>query len=278
MSDANAGPTAQEIDLARVQSELLNCLSSIDEFCRSRRIDYWIDSGTLLGAVRHGGFIPWDDDVDLCMSRADAARFAQETGGSLGPRFTVVANADDPSIGVDVKIYVNGSHVKVKDPERLALPPSLHDGIYVDILVADPLAARPVVRRVERAIAWLVRTHSWSGPMSRSPVVPWVRRMRWRLASWVPARVVAWLTAALDRRMRGREFDLVGIGPAALFNGHAYDRDVVFPLTKRQFGGLALPAPADADAYLTGLYGPEYMSLPPVEARVVHAKQIWFDS
>ena len=236
-------PTGLEIDLDRVQRELMDCLSSINDFCRVHKIEYWIDAGTLLGAVRHGGFIPWDDDVDLCMRRADAERFVRESGGDLGPRFTVVANADDPSIGVDVKIYVNGSHVVVADPERLTLPPTQDDGIFIDILVADPLAANLLVRRIERAIAWLARTHSWSGPMSRSPVVPLARRMRWRLASWVPARLVAWLAAALDRRMRTRESRHVGIGPAALFNGHAYDRAVVFPLSERTLKGLPCRLP-----------------------------------
>ena len=57
--------------LRRAQYRMLEMLSFIDDVCVKNNIKYWIDSGTLLGARRHGGFIPWDDDVDICMPRED---------------------------------------------------------------------------------------------------------------------------------------------------------------------------------------------------------------
>ena len=58
-------------ELRTYQLELLKMLIDFDEICRSLNIKYWLSSGTLLGAVRHGGFIPWDDDVDVDMTRDD---------------------------------------------------------------------------------------------------------------------------------------------------------------------------------------------------------------
>ncbi|MBQ9069277.1 MAG: LicD family protein, partial [Eggerthellaceae bacterium] len=60
--------------LRMVQLALTQLLHEFDELCCENGIDYWISCGTVLGAVRHGGFIPWDDDVDLCMMREDIAR------------------------------------------------------------------------------------------------------------------------------------------------------------------------------------------------------------
>lgn len=61
-----------------IQDVSLEILKTIDEFCQAHKIRYWLDSGTLIGAIRHRGFIPWDDDLDICMPRPDYERFLNE--------------------------------------------------------------------------------------------------------------------------------------------------------------------------------------------------------
>ena len=56
------------------QKKLLNLLIVFDRLCEDNGIVWWIDGGTLLGAVRHGGFVPWDDDIDVCVLRKDLPR------------------------------------------------------------------------------------------------------------------------------------------------------------------------------------------------------------
>lgn len=70
--------------LRRLQLTEMGMLEDIDRVCREHNITYFLDAGTLLGARRHGGFIPWDDDVDLGMPRDDYERFLQEAPEALG--------------------------------------------------------------------------------------------------------------------------------------------------------------------------------------------------
>ena len=61
----------REILLDELKKTQIEILDVVDTFCRENNINYWLDSGTLLGAIRHGGYIPWDDDIDIGMLRKD---------------------------------------------------------------------------------------------------------------------------------------------------------------------------------------------------------------
>ena len=64
-------------ELRKIQEKKLEILIDVVKFCTEKKIKYWLDSGTLLGAVRHGGFIPWDDDIDIIIMKEDA-KFLKE--------------------------------------------------------------------------------------------------------------------------------------------------------------------------------------------------------
>ena len=69
--------------LTSLQQELLNMLKWFDGFCRDNNLQYFAVGGTLLGAVRHNGFIPWDDDIDVAMPRPDYDRLAELMGSKI---------------------------------------------------------------------------------------------------------------------------------------------------------------------------------------------------
>lgn len=74
-------------DLRDLQMKMLEILTEIDRVCKLHNINYVLDSGTLLGAVRHKGFIPWDDDMDICMLREDYDKFKQVAVKDLGEKY-----------------------------------------------------------------------------------------------------------------------------------------------------------------------------------------------
>ena len=82
--------------LRRLQLVELGILNDINRVCREYGIAYWLDSGSVLGACRHGGFIPWDDDIDLGMPRDDYERFLEVAPTALGARYCVTSSRTNP--------------------------------------------------------------------------------------------------------------------------------------------------------------------------------------
>ena len=90
--------TFSQQHLRPCQLKQLGILKEIDAICRRHNIKYWLDGGTLLGAMRHGGFIPWDDDIDIAMDYQDMKRFEQIAPQELPEGLFLQSPKTDPSI------------------------------------------------------------------------------------------------------------------------------------------------------------------------------------
>lgn len=124
----------QKLSLSEIQNSLLFILCFIDDFCKKNGIMYMLDYGTLLGAVRHKGFIPWDDDIDISMPRKDYNKFCKLFSSNNNARFklfnyeTQNSNASQMfSKVVDTSYSVNELHLKRQD----------NYGLFVDVFPLD---------------------------------------------------------------------------------------------------------------------------------------------
>ncbi|MEG0419187.1 LicD family protein, partial [Gordonibacter sp.] len=130
--------------LRKLQLVELEILRDIDAVCRTHGIVYFLDSGSALGAVRHGGFIPWDDDIDLGMLRADYERFLEVAPRALGDGYVVA----DPrkrtdQAGMFAKVWKRGTKFFTEE----TIDAGIEQGIFVDIFPYDPLHSNPVIAR-----------------------------------------------------------------------------------------------------------------------------------
>ena len=141
--------TAQPEKRTKHQELLLEMLKDFDAVCRKHHIAYQLFAGTALGAARHHGFIPWDDDVDVILMRSEYERFFSEAAGDFDPEIYYVQQEHGPHWPMPFsKLRRNNTTCIEKYHLRDA---KMHQGVYIDIFPCDSLADRPLIRKLQFA-------------------------------------------------------------------------------------------------------------------------------
>ena len=123
-------PASKEV-LRKAQMIMLETLVDIDYICEKHKIKYWLDSGTLLGAVRHGGFIPWDDDVDIAMPYSDYKRFLEVCKTDLPGKYVLQNKCLEPAFRRTFsKVRRRGTTIIETNEDGTE---KYHHGLFVDI-------------------------------------------------------------------------------------------------------------------------------------------------
>ena len=268
----------KEIDLQQMQQLELNILVELDRFCQEHGLTYYMAYGTLLGAVRHQGFIPWDDDIDVWMPRADYDRlialFHGEQSGTKVPYYRLVAPLDPQS---------RHSFVKIIDTRTVKRESNFDYttgelGVDIDVF---PLDGQPEEETDYEKWFALLQKYYWRADLpvrlyQENPRRQRVLRMiqcfggkAGRLGVWIKQH---YLKKALRLHKRYPYESSEKIGMAEMCFGCEKDRftpEMFGTPVKIPFEGYMLNAPAQADAILRQLYG-AYEQLPPSEERISH--------
>lgn len=266
---------------AAMKGVLLEIYCDVARVCEQHRLTYMLCGGSCLGAVRHQGFIPWDDDLDLMMPRADYERLIELCNdGVLGNKYEIdYPNGKTDSKTVFLKIYrKNSLNVELCD-EATPFP----KGIYIDIFALDAVPAGRLSQSIKGFFANVLQfiaimvlyaqypSRSLKEFMALDASLKRRFRMKMffgRLFSSVPHRKWVWwfdrfvASSVSNRKLgipTGRKY----------YNGEIFERSVYLPPRQATFEGLSAYIPADYDRYLTNLYH-DYMQLPPVEKRERH--------
>ncbi len=252
--------------LDAVQSILLGFLKEVDRICRKHHIKYFLGGGTLLGAVRHKGFIPWDDDADVMMLREDYEKFLSVLPGEL-PAYITDQNSDPASHFCFTKLRLDDTILSTEFSARFE---GLHNGVFLDVLAQDKTSDKRLPQKLHMKLTaqlrWLV-LNKWRGtPMNANN----------RLVSFVGDVLKAILPLKLLEKMQNR----VMLRYRKKDTGTLYDsmgRNVergAFPAewldeaVYVDFEDAKLPIPKKWEEYLTYLYG-DYMEMIPVSERHV---------
>lgn len=262
--------TIGQEDPAVHQAALLSLLKEFDRVCQVLDIPYVLFAGTLLGAVRHQGFIPWDDDLDVLMLRADYRRFLAEAPAVLDTdTFFLQSEFSDHWPMFFSKLRLNGTTCLEKYHPK---DTQTHQGIYIDLFPCDDARPTAFGRRWQFAASKVVIAKA----LDQRGYDTDSRAKKLMMALCRPLPQKPFLKAVMRGRADGT------VVHTFLSAARRYDKNVLPRrfLTDRctvEFEGGRYPAPADYDACLRMLYG-DYMQLPPPEERACKQHAILVDT
>lgn len=252
-------------ELRRLQLLQAELLREFDRICRLHGIKYIIGSGTLLGAVRHQGFIPWDDDIDVEMLREDYEAFLRAAPGELDKRmFFQDRRTDRRYPWLYGKLRMNGTSAVRQGQEHL----KMHNGVFIDVFPRDPVPNSAAGKRVFEFAAKICRKILYARVMRVSAPTA-LGRLGWTAVSLIPAAVPFGVERLLRGSVNGaRAARVRSYGYHGRYETEGYDKRWFTELTELPFEGGTYYAPASWDSYLSFVYGGDYMTPPPESERV----------
>lgn len=250
---------------------LLDEYKAFRAFCQTNGIRFWVAGGTMIGAVRHQGFIPWDDDIDVYLLREDYDRLLSLAPLLEGTDYEIVGPADEDYFCAMHKFAHRGSTIW-----EMQTNPCLF-GVYLDIFVLDYEQGtyEEVARRRRRFERDITRFRLGSIRRPWAEIGDAVRRGRLDKAVWYlwqkcvlrPLRPYYLSRITRSTGKTGGEWLVANTGTSGrkdIFRSEWFAGSLTFP-----FEDTEAEVPTGYDQFLTAMYG-DYMQLPPVEKRNSH--------
>ena len=254
-------------DLLKLQKVLTEMLDDFVKLCEKYKFEYFLVGGTCLGAVRHKGFIPWDDDVDVGMPREDYEKFLEVAPKALGKKYFL------DYYKTDKENHFGFAKIKKNNTTFLSrYSYSLHNGIFLDVFPIDYCDSRDsfktkISASLSRCILETLKYKDQNLPKISSLRRPYISLPYLIFSNKTLHKKIDHL---YTRQNNGtRKYCTIYSG-GYYYKKDIYPYEVVFPYSIVEFAGKKYHAYHDTDAYLSGLYG-NYMELPPKEKRYAHA-------
>lgn len=261
-------PNTHDGRLDAIQQIQLAYLLEVDRICRKHNIKYFLGGGTLLGAIRHKGFIPWDDDSDIMMLREDYDKFCKIAADELPANMSFQSNKTDKSCFYEfAKLRVNGTAFATEFAKEHK---TMHNGIAFDIFCHDKTANSHFGQKIHLAMTIFTRAlvfNKWNHRKTEndSKIQTAVTNFCVKL---FPIRFSLWLmnhTISFFKRKKNAKFLYDGMG-RNVYNG-VFPADLLDKAIYIDFEGYMLPVPEKYDEYLSFLYG-DYLQLAPLSTRL----------
>lgn len=247
-----------KITVKDIHDVLLGILKDIDAVCRKHNIPYWLNGGSALGAVRHQGFIPWDDDADIAMMREDFIRFQQVAMKELG-QYAI------HSFDIDSRynVMIPGMKIRKKDTYikevNFLLPNNIKEcnGLFVDVFVYDYVSENKAIDVLNRLKAYCYTPFIEVGElMGKNP--KWVKK--------------AFMNHARNYGKRNTNSKYIGFDITWLYKNplkpFVFKYEDIFPVQYVPFEDTQLPIAHHPHEYLCTAIAPSYMTIPSEDKQI----------
>ena len=265
----------QSAQLKLLQEIELENLRMLMEICEKNHLRYYLIGGSLLGAMRHGGFIPWDDDIDVGLPRPDYNRFVQIAKSYLPDHMDIKTMTSDPNYKCYFTRLINNKKKIYWDHGQYTAV----IGVWMDVFPLDGLPKNRLLRKLQVFRVKLnkalykftqidyVTTNRTNRPLSERVLIRFAQLTHIGKLMDADKRL-----KKLDRAVQRYDYDTCAY--AWNFSGCYGKREIVPHIQlggsrTAQFEGMQVSIPEAAEAYLTSIYG-DYMKLPPEDQRKSH--------
>lgn len=252
-------------ELEHLQSVILMIAKDIDKLCRENGIEYYLLGGSCIGAVRHHGFIPWDDDLDIIMTRKNYDRFIKVCRTKLdNNKYSLQIGGEDWPLNFS-KIRLRGT--KLHEPEDEYANDEQH-GIYVDVFFVDNASDGAISSRIQYILAKYDLCYRLGERRYRSTTMK--KKLMIALAAPMKIKAVRNLVRKYINAWSEKDTKRFGFYYGITrWRNVMISKDIYGKPVYVDFEDTKLPVPEHWHEYLTVMFG-DYMKLPPVEQRVSH--------
>lgn len=254
-----------ELTTDELKEAQMRILDYVDAFCRNNGINYSLDGGTLLGAVRHKGYIPWDDDIDIMMTRDEYIQFIEKWNTTGNHPFVLLNEESGNSMG-----YPFG---KISDPNTITYVGSFErTGVFIDLFPIDKVIDEVDFKTRRNKILELYKkrilARQWINAKKGDftilkQIKAFIRKPRKDIYEY--ACLINFIAQSASTKDAQWYYDMVSkVSAKSLTPKSVFSQYIDIPFEDRTYRAVA-----DYDTYLSCLYG-DYMTPPPPEKRVSH--------
>ena len=257
--------------IEELHKTLLEMLEYIDDICEQNRLQYLLVGGSALGAKRHSGFIPWDDDIDIGLPRKDYDKLISLLKEREGKYSIQDEHNENKYFCPFVKLRKNGTVFK----EKISIGLYENNGIYIDIFPIDTLEECYSLKTKICLLKIKLLNHAlrfrYCRSAYRKSIVVYIKNWIIYIPFFAYSRntLLRKLRKSMVAQNEKEQKYAANLAGTNKLEKEIMEYGVFFPTKRLEFEGRFFPCPNDIDKYLTNLYG-NYMELPPESERRTH--------
>jgi lipopolysaccharide cholinephosphotransferase len=267
---------SNNLSLEEIQQEILNLLIRFDEICSNNGFRYYLAYGTLLGAVRHKGFIPWDDDADVWMHREDVAKFIAYCEKNMGNSpYGIVSRSNTENYEYGILRFTNYDYIyesDIKDKKKEKM------GIFIDIYFLDNYGddvsvgekIESYARKLNDDYTVYVNPISYTSKYRTIFKKMYSKYLHIKYGNNWGQKIDAMIERYIQENTSPND-RFIGVPSWESYGMMQFERELFSNTMRLEFEGHMLNCPVEYDKILCEIYG-NYMELPPESKRIPHHK------